>query len=71
MNLPLDEAADAVLPAPGRRTPTRRRCSPTAARWTAVGIAGPYAVFGPDGGLIAIVSERDGRARAEIVLAPA
>jgi tRNA pseudouridine55 synthase len=35
------------------------------------GIDGPYAVFGPDGGLIAIVSERDGRARAEIVLAPA
>ena len=35
------------------------------------GIAGPYAVFGPDGGLLAIVSERDGRARAEIVLAPA
>lgn len=35
------------------------------------GIAGPYAVFDPAGGLIAIVSERDGRARAEIVLAPA
>ena len=35
------------------------------------GIDGPYAVFGPAGGLIAIVSERDGRARAEIVLAPA
>nr|MDT0657116.1 tRNA pseudouridine(55) synthase TruB [Micromonospora sp. DSM 115978] len=35
------------------------------------GIEGPYAVFGPDGALIAIVSEREGRARAEIVLAPA
>jgi tRNA pseudouridine55 synthase len=35
------------------------------------GITGPYAVFDPTGGLIAIVSERDGRARAEIVLAPA
>jgi tRNA pseudouridine55 synthase len=35
------------------------------------GIDGPYAVFDPAGGLIAIVSERDGRARAEIVLAPA
>ena len=34
------------------------------------GIDGPYAVFDPAGGLIAIVSERDGRARAEIVLAP-
>ncbi|MEO3924468.1 tRNA pseudouridine(55) synthase TruB [Micromonosporaceae bacterium B7E4] len=35
------------------------------------GITGPYAVFDPEGGLIAIVSDRDGRARAEIVLAPA
>ncbi|MGI5153373.1 tRNA pseudouridine(55) synthase TruB [Plantactinospora sp. CA-294935] len=35
------------------------------------GITGPYAVFDPAGGLIAIVSDRDGRARAEIVLAPA
>ncbi|MGW0433891.1 tRNA pseudouridine(55) synthase TruB [Micromonospora sp. NPDC003197] len=35
------------------------------------GIDGPYAVFGPDGDLIAIVRERGGRARAEIVLAPA
>jgi tRNA pseudouridine55 synthase len=36
-----------------------------------VGIAGPYAVFDPSGTLLAIVSERDGRARPEIVLAPA
>lgn len=36
-----------------------------------VGIDGPYAVFDPAGALIAIVRERDGRARAEIVLAPA
>ena len=36
-----------------------------------VGIEGPYAVFDPAGTLLAIVSERDGRARAEIVLAPA
>jgi tRNA pseudouridine55 synthase len=35
------------------------------------GIDGPYAVFDPAGGLIAIVRERDGRARAEVVLAPA
>ncbi|GAA2622654.1 tRNA pseudouridine(55) synthase TruB [Paractinoplanes durhamensis] len=38
---------------------------------TPVGIDGPYAVYGPDGDVLAIVSERDGRARAEIVLAPA
>jgi tRNA pseudouridine55 synthase len=38
---------------------------------TPIGIAGPYAVFGPDGEVIAIVAERDGRAKAEIVLTPA
>jgi tRNA pseudouridine55 synthase len=36
-----------------------------------VGIGGPYAVFGPTGDVLAIVSEKAGRARAEIVLAPA
>ena len=36
-----------------------------------VGITGPYAVFAPTGEVLAIVSERAGRARAEIVLAPA
>jgi tRNA pseudouridine55 synthase len=36
-----------------------------------VGIVGPYAVFGPDGSVLAIVTERDGRARADVVLAPA
>ena len=38
---------------------------------SAVGIDGPYAVFDPSGEVLAIVSERGGRARAEIVLAPA
>jgi tRNA pseudouridine55 synthase len=33
-----------------------------------VGIEGPYAVFDPAGAVLAIVSERDGRARPEIVL---
>jgi tRNA pseudouridine55 synthase len=36
-----------------------------------VGIDGPYAVFDPAGQVLAIVVERDGRARAEVVLAPA
>jgi tRNA pseudouridine55 synthase len=36
-----------------------------------VGLTGPYAVFGPDGRVLAIVSERAGKARAEVVLAPA
>jgi tRNA pseudouridine55 synthase len=35
-----------------------------------IGIEGPYAVFDAAGDVLAIVSERDGRARAEIVLAP-
>jgi tRNA pseudouridine55 synthase len=38
---------------------------------TPAGIEGPYAVFGPDGTVIAVVSERDGKARAEVVFAPA
>ncbi|WP_329007904.1 tRNA pseudouridine(55) synthase TruB [Micromonospora rifamycinica] len=70
VNLPLDTAAGRYFP--------RRDAGVDEARVLShggpldpVGIAGPYAVFGPDGGLIAIVSERDGRARAEIVLAPA
>ncbi|MFJ6197187.1 tRNA pseudouridine(55) synthase TruB [Micromonospora sp. NPDC092111] len=70
VNLPLDAAADRFFP--------RREASADEAKVLShggpldpAGIAGPYAVFGPDGGLIAIVSERDGRARAEIVLAPA
>ncbi len=33
-----------------------------------VGIAGPYAVFAPDGSVLGIVRERDGKARAEVVL---
>ncbi|WP_346115868.1 tRNA pseudouridine(55) synthase TruB [Micromonospora coerulea] len=70
VNLPLDAAADRYF--------VRRDATPEEAKVLShggpldpAGIAGPYAVFGPDGGLIAIVSERDGRARAEIVLAPA
>ncbi|MEU7845433.1 tRNA pseudouridine(55) synthase TruB [Micromonospora sp. NPDC049114] len=70
VNLPLDAAADRFFP--------RREATPDEAKVLGhggpldpAGIAGPYAVFGPTGALIAIVSERDGRARAEIVLAPA
>jgi tRNA pseudouridine55 synthase len=36
-----------------------------------IGRSGPYGVFAPDGRAIAIVSERDGRARPEVVLSPA
>ncbi|MDZ5442634.1 tRNA pseudouridine(55) synthase TruB [Micromonospora sp. 4G57] len=70
VNLPLDAAAERYFP---RRdaTPDEARILSHGGPLDAAGITEPYAVFGPDGGLIAIVSERDGRARAEIVLAPA
>jgi tRNA pseudouridine55 synthase len=70
VNLPLDAAADRFFPrrdATGDEAKVLGHGGPL----EPAGIAGPYAVFGPTGGLIAIVSERDGRARAEIVLAPA
>lgn len=35
------------------------------------GLEGPYAVFDPDGHVLAVVRERDGKARPEVVLAPA
>jgi tRNA pseudouridine55 synthase len=38
---------------------------------SSVGLDGPYAVFGPGGSVIAIVTERDGKTRAEVVFAPA
>jgi tRNA pseudouridine55 synthase len=66
----LSEAAVRLLP--------RRNASPDEARvlahggpLPARGVDGPYAVFGPSGEVIAVVAERDGRARAEVVLAPA
>jgi tRNA pseudouridine55 synthase len=37
----------------------------------AAGIDGPYAVFDESGEVLAVVSERDGKAKAEIVLKPA
>ncbi|WP_407952070.1 tRNA pseudouridine(55) synthase TruB [Plantactinospora sonchi] len=70
VNLPLDVAARRFFP--------QRQASADEAKVLShggpldpAGIVGPYAVFGPEGGLIAVVSERGGRARAEIVLAPA
>jgi tRNA pseudouridine55 synthase len=70
VTLPLADAAARFFP--------RRDASPEEARvlghggpLDAVGIAGPYAVFAPTGEVVAIVSERDGRASAEVVLTPA
>lgn len=70
VNLSLSAAADRVFP--------RRDVGADEAKVLShggplapVGIAGPYAVFDPQGRVLAVVRERDGRARAEIVLAPA
>jgi tRNA pseudouridine55 synthase len=70
VTLALPDAADRLLP--------RREVGADDARvlshggpLAAIGRSGPYAVFGPDGRVLAIVSEREGRARAEVVLAPA
>ncbi|MEU4675907.1 tRNA pseudouridine(55) synthase TruB [Micromonospora sp. NPDC023737] len=70
VNLPLAAAADRFFP---RRDATAAEAAVLShgGPLEPAGIAGPYAVFDPAGGLIAIVSEREGRARAEIVLAPA
>ena len=70
VGLPMAEAAARAFP--------RRDASAEEARVLShggplepAGIAGPYAVFDPAGALLAIVSERGGRAKPEIVLAPA
>jgi len=80
--VPLDELAErpdpVTLPlaAAAARFFPRRDATPEEARivghggpLAAVGIAGPYAVFDPAGQVLAIVAERDGRARAQVVLA--
>ncbi|WP_345627735.1 tRNA pseudouridine(55) synthase TruB [Rugosimonospora acidiphila] len=70
ITLPLPEAAARFFP--------RREATDSEARVLGhggplgpVGLAGPYAVFAPGGEVLAIVAERDGRARPEVVLAPA
>jgi tRNA pseudouridine55 synthase len=70
VGLPMSEAARQAFP---QRTATAEeaRVLSHGGPLAPVGIDGPYAVFAPTGEVLAIVSERDGRARAEIVLAPA
>jgi len=80
----LDEAAErgdaAAIPlaAAVQRLLARRDADAAEARMlangrplAAVGLSGPYGVFGPDGRVLAIVNESNGRARPEVVLAPA
>lgn len=70
VSLPIAAAARRFLPA--------REVGPDAARilshggaLDAAGIPGSYAVFGPSGELVAVVRERAGRARPEVVLVSA
>jgi tRNA pseudouridine55 synthase len=70
ISLPMAEAARRAFPqreADADETRVLSHGGPLAP----VGIEGPYAVFNAAGDVLAIVSERDGKARAEIVLAPA
>lgn len=70
VGLPMSEAARRAFPqrvATEEETKVLRHGGPL----PTVGIDGPYAVFDQAGEVLAIVSERGGRARAEIVLAPA
>jgi len=70
IGLPMAEAAARAFP---RRDATdeETRILSHGGPLAPVGIEGPYAVFDPAGALLAIVSERDGRAKPEIVLSPA
>jgi tRNA pseudouridine55 synthase len=66
VTLPLAEAAHRTFP---RRDATadEARVLSHGGPLAAAGISGPYAVFAPDGSLLAIVSERESRARPEVV----
>jgi tRNA pseudouridine55 synthase len=81
--VPLDELAERddpvtmPLAAAAARSFQRRDASEDEARVLshggplgAIGVEGPYAVFAPDGTVLAIVRERDGKARPEVVLVP-
>lgn len=70
ISLPMADAARRAFPQ-REATPEETRVLSHGGPLEPVGIEGPYAVFGPDGDVLAVVSEREGKARAEIVLRPA
>ncbi|UWZ46386.1 tRNA pseudouridine(55) synthase TruB [Dactylosporangium matsuzakiense] len=69
VTMPLPAAADRCFP---RRDATAEEAKTLShgGPLTAIGLTDPYAVFAPDGTVLAIVQERDGKARPEIVLVP-
>lgn len=66
----LAEAARRTFP-PRQASAEQARLLAHGGRLPGIGNPGPYAVFGPTGDVVAIVTERDGLARPEVVLAPA
>jgi tRNA pseudouridine55 synthase len=70
VTLPIAEAARRFLPARDATDDEARTLS-HGGPLPAGGTDGPVAVFAPDGSLLAVVSDRDGKARPEIVLASA
>lgn len=70
VTLPLAAAARRTLPH-REATAEQARTLSHGGRLPPAGIDGPYAVFAPDGAVVAIVTERDGAARPDVVLAPA
>ncbi|WP_033344708.1 tRNA pseudouridine(55) synthase TruB [Catenuloplanes japonicus] len=70
VSLPMPEAARRCFPV-REATAEEARTLSHGGPLERAGIDGPYAVISAEGALLAIVSERDGKARPEIVLAPA
>jgi tRNA pseudouridine55 synthase len=66
VNLPLADAARRFFPVRDA-DPAEAKTLSHGGPLAEAGIEGPYAVFAPDGGLLAVVRERDGRARPEVV----
>lgn len=70
VTMPLSEAARRLFPAHQLTAEQARTCAHGGALPPA-DLPGPYAAFAPDGTVVAVLRDRDGRARPEVVLAPA
>lgn len=69
VTLDLDAAVDTAFPRRDVDAPTATVLG-HGGRLATTGVTGPYGVFGPDGRVVALVVERDGAARPEVVLRP-
>ncbi|MPZ25196.1 MAG: tRNA pseudouridine(55) synthase TruB [Micromonosporaceae bacterium] len=68
VTVPLADAARRIFP-PRQASAEQARVLAHGGRLPTVGNPGPYAVFAPSGEVVAIVTERDGLARPDVVLA--